>query len=224
MKLALIIAALLVSVNAMAQENIEKTIGNFNELKVYDLINVTLIKSDENKAVISGYQPHSVELVNKNGTLKVQMRLEEKFDGNNTKVILYFKDIDVIDVNEGAYVTSEDTFQQSKIELRAQEGGIIRIDLDVSENKVKAVTGGEIEVSGTAVRQDISINTGGIFQGETSESEATYVAISAAGEAIINVSKLADIKIRAGGDVYIYGNPETVNESKLFGGRIVRMD
>ncbi|WP_027126270.1 head GIN domain-containing protein [Gelidibacter mesophilus] len=224
MKLALIIAALLVSVNAMAQENIEKTIGNFNELKVYDLINVTLIKSDENKAVISGHQPHSVELINKNGTLKVQMRLEEKFDGNNTKVILYFKDIDVIDVNEGAYVTSVDTFQQFKIELRAQEGGIIRIDLDVSENKVKAVTGGEIEVSGTAVRQDISINTGGIFQGETSESEATYVAISAAGEAIINVSKLADIKIRAGGDVYIYGNPETVNESKLFGGRIVRMD
>ena len=33
-----------------------------------------------------------------------------------------------------------------------------------------------------------------------------------------------DIKIRAGGDVYIYGDPKKVNESKALGGRIKRMN
>lgn len=216
--------ALFIGVQSIAQEDIEKNIGDFDALKVYDLINVTLVKANDNKAIISGDHKSDVELVNKNGTLKIKMRLGEKFDGNKTNVTLYYKDIRVIDVNEGAYVKSEDTFKQHRMELRAQEGGIIKLTLDVSENDVKAVTGGEIQVSGKAVRQDIAINTGGIFSGKTFETESTYVSIRAAGEAHINASKVADIKIRAGGDVYIYGNPEHVNESKVLGGRIKVMD
>lgn len=224
MKILLTIVTLFLSVNAIAQDDIEKNIGDFDEIKVYDMINVELVKSDENKAVISGDNKSDVELVNKNGTLKIKMRLGESFVGNTTFVRLYYNKLEVIDVNEGAYVSSEDLFAQYKLELRAQEGAVIKLNLEVTDSKIKAVTGGEIEVSGKVIRQDISINTGGIFQGKSMESEASYVAIRAAGEAHINASRLADIKIRAGGDVYIYGNPETVNENKLFGGRIKRMD
>lgn len=224
MKIVLMIVSLFLGAHSIAQEGIEKNIGDFDELKVYDLINVTLVKSDKNRAIISGDNEKDVELVNNNGTLKIKMRLGEKFDGNKTNVTLYYRGIEVIDVNEGAYVTSEETFQQQKMELRAQEGAVIKLNLEVSESEVKAVTGGQIEVLGKAVRQDLSINTGGIFNGKTFETESTYVAIRAAGEAHINASKLADIKVRAGGDVYIYGNPEKVNESKVFGGRIKRMN
>ncbi|RXJ52419.1 head GIN domain-containing protein [Gelidibacter gilvus] len=224
MKILLSIVSLFLSVNAISQQDLEKNLGDFGEIKVYDMINVELVKSDENRAIISGDNKSDVELVNKNGTLKIKMRLGESFVGNKTTVRLYYKKIDIIDVNEGAYVSSDDIFQQDKIELRAQEGGVIKLQLEVTDVQVKAVTGGDIEVSGKVERQDISINTGGIFQGKSLESETTYVAIRAAGEAHINASRLADIKIRAGGDVYIYGNPETVNENKMFGGRIKRMD
>ena len=224
MKILLSIVSLFLSVNAISQQDLEKNLGDFGEIKVYDMINVELVKSDENRAIISGDNKSDVELVNKNGTLKIKMRLGESFVGNKTTVRLYYKKIDIIDVNEGAYVSSDDIFQQDKIELRAQEGGVIKLQLEVTNVQVKAVTGGDIEVSGKVERQDISINTGGIFQGKSLESETTYVAIRAAGEAHINASRLADIKIRAGGDVYIYGNPETVNENKMFGGRIKRMD
>ena len=224
MKRLLIIMSLFLSVNAIAQENIEKNVGDFDEIKVYDLINVELVKADENKAIISGDNISDVELINKNGSLRIKMRLGQNFEGNKTVVTLYYKSIDVIDANEGSYVSSQDTFKQYNMELRVQEGAIIKLLLDVTDAKIKAVTGGEIEVSGKAVRQDISINTGGIFQGKNLESESTYIAIRAAGEGHINASRLADVKIRAGGDVYIYGNPEKLNESKVFGGRIKRMD
>lgn len=224
MKILLMMVSLFLSVNAIGQQKIEKNLGDFHEIKVYDMINVELVKSDENKAIISGDNINDVEIINKNGVLRIKMRLGEKFEGNKTVVTLDYKKIDVIDVNEGAYVSSEDILQQNKIELRSQEGAVIKLNLDLTDVKVKAVTGGEIVVSGKAIRQDISINTGGIFHGESLESESTYIAIRAAGEGYINASKLADIKIRAGGDVYIYGNPETVNENKIFGGRIKRMD
>lgn len=224
MKILPIIMSFFLTFTAIAQENIEKNIGDFDEIKVYDLINVQLIKSDANKAIISGDNTSDVELINKNGSLRIKMRLGENFEGNKTVVTLHYKSIDVIDANEGSYVYSEDTFKQYNIELRAQEGAIIKVALDVTDAKVKAVTGGVVEVSGKAVRQDISMNTGGIFQGKNLETESTYITIRAAGEGHINASKLADVKIRAGGDVYIYGNPDKVNESRIIGGRIQRMD
>lgn len=223
MKRLLMITTIFLSVNTIAQEGIEKNLGHFNEIKVYDMINVELVKYDENKVIISGDNKNDVELINQNGILKIKMRLSESFVGNKTIVRLYYNGLDVIDVNEGAYVSSEDLFEQDKMELRAQEGGLINLKVHLVNSKIKVVTGGEIEVSGRVGRQDISVNTGGIFKGKSMESETTYVAIRAAGEAHINASRLADIKIRAGGDVFIYGNPETINENRLFGGRIKRM-
>lgn len=224
MKKILILATLLLSIHAISQSDIEKNIGDFNEIKVYDLINVALVPSDENRAVISGDNKSDVELVNKNGSLRIKMRLGQNFEGNKTVVTLYYKGLDVIDANEGSYVSSEVVFKQYNLELRAQEGAIIKIPLEVTDVKIKAVTGGEIEVVGSAVRQDISLNTGGILQGRHFQTEATYITIKAAGEGHINASRLAEVKVRAGGDVYIYGNPEKVTENKFLGGRIQVME
>ena len=66
--------------------------------------------------------------------------------------------------------------------------------------------------------------TGGFYNGKDLKTEKTEVSINAAGEAHVKASKLVDIKIRAGGDVYVYGNPETIKESKVLGGRVKRMD
>lgn len=215
---------LFVSFMGFTQTTIENNPGDFKELKVYDLINVTLIKSDTVKAIISGENKNDVSIMNDNGVLKIKMKLDEKFDGNKTNVTLYYKDIDVIDVNEGAYVSSEETFTKYKMELRAQEGGFIKVNLMVTEVDIKAVTGGEIQTNGTATRQDVSINTGGIYKGENLITESTKVSIRAAGNAYVNATHLVDAKIRAGGDIFIYGKPKQINESKVLGGQIKRMD
>lgn len=207
-----------------AQNPVEKTVGDFSELKVYDLIEVELIKSNKNKVVITGENKEDVIINNKNGTLKIKMKLEEAYDGNETKVILYYTSIDVIDVNEGAKVHSEDTIKQFEIDLRAQEGGKITVPVNVSYTNIKAVTGGIINASGKSKSQNISISTSGSFNGSEFKTDKTEVSIKAAGEAYVNASKIVDVKIRAGGDVYIYGDPETVNESKVLGGRIKRMN
>jgi len=218
--LSLLCLSLFFTVNAQ----IEKTIGEFSTVKVYDLIEVKMIKSDVDKVVISGKNKNDVKVVNKNGKLKIKMNLEESFDGSNTSVTLYYTNVEVIDANEGAFIAVDNTIEQFEIQLKTQEGGKIKADLNVTYAELRAVTGGEIEVTGTAKNQDISMYTGGIFKGENCKSKTSKVAIRAAGVAHINASEQLDIKIRAGGDVYIYGNPKRVDESRVLGGRIKRMD
>jgi len=223
MKHILSILAIIISSTVFAQDPIEKTIGEFKELKVYDLIEVELIESEENKVVISGDNSEDVVVNNKNGKLKIKMKLEEIFDGNKTRVKLYYTSLDIIDANEGAKVFSEAEIKQFEIDLKAQEGAKIDVKIHVTYTNIKAVTGGVITTSGTSENQKISLLTGGVYNGEELKTDNTEVAIRAAGEAHVNASKLVDAKIRAGGDVFIYGEPEHVNESRVFGGRIKHM-
>lgn len=224
MKRLILLVTILISGLTIAQKSIDKNIGEFKELKVYDLIEVELIKSNENKAIITGSNTQDVVINNKNGTLKIKMNIGKIFDGNNTKVILHYTSLDIIDANEGAIVSGKDSIKQFEIDLRAQEGGSIDIPLEVSYANIKSVTGGKIKATGSAKSQKVSLLTGGIYNAENLETNKTEVSINAAGEAYVKASKLVDVKIRVGGDVYIYGNPETVNESTVLGGRIKRMN
>jgi hypothetical protein len=224
MKNILVTIAFLITTITFSQSEITKEIGEFSELKVYDLIEVELIKSNKNEAVISGRNKSDVVIVNKNGKLKIRMKLEESFDGDNTNVKLYYTNIDIIDANEGAKIRSNDKIKQYEIELRAQEGGEINLELKVTSADIKSVTGGVIQTSGKAQSQDISISTGGVYKGKDLKTESTEIAIRAGGEADVNATDMLDIKIRAGGDVFVYGDPKKVNKSKALGGRIKHMD
>ncbi|WP_296382727.1 head GIN domain-containing protein [Winogradskyella sp.] len=223
MKKLTLIIALVIGFIINGQETIEKTVGEFTTVKVYDLINLKMIKSTEDKVVVSGKNKNDVEVVNKNGKLKIRMNIEEIYDGNDTVVILYYTSVDVIDANEGAKVVVNGAIEQFEIDLKTQEGGEITANLKTSYANFRAVTGGVITVIGSSKNQDISIYTGGVINGKDFVTEQTEVSINAAGEAYVNATEYVDVRIKAGGDVFIYGNPKKVEESRVLGGRIKRM-
>ena len=223
MKQFVLLLSLLITTNIFSQSDINKSVGEFSELKVYDLINVELISSDENRIEISGKNSSDVIVVNKNGKLKIRMKLEEYFDGNDVMVKLYYTGVDIIDANEGAFISSNETIKQFDLVLKAQEGGSIKLNLDVKSLEVRSYSGGIVNLKGMTTNQSLKINTGGIFKGSEFETTTTKVSISAGGEAYVNASELVDIKIKAGGDVFIYGDPTTINEKRAIGGRIKRM-
>jgi len=224
MKKSLLFTLLFITSIVFAQKPIEKEIGAFKELKVYDLIQVKLIQSSENKIEITGKYAESVVFVNKNGKLKIKMDIKESYSGNETKVNLYYTNCDIIDANEGASVYSNEVIKQFDMELSAQEGAKIDVELETSYVTVKSFTGGHIKAKGISKNQKVSISAGGIYEAKNLKTESTEVSVKAGGEASINASEMADVKITAGGNIYIYGNPEVVNESKAMGGTVKRMD
>ena len=223
MKKLLIAIVCMMSLSISAQKQVEKTIGEFKTLKVYDRINIKMIKSDVNKVVINGENRNEVEVINKNGKLTIRMGIEEIYDGDDTVVKLYYTSVEVIDANEGANITVENTIEQFEIDLKTQEGATITAELDVTYANIRSVTGGVIKATGKAKNQDISIYTGGVYKGAKCTSENSEVSINAAGEVYVNASEGVDIRIRAGGDVYVFGDPKRIDESRVFGGRIKRM-
>ena len=224
MKNTLLILSFFITTIALAQNPLEKAVGDFNEVKVYDLIEVNLIQSKENKVVIAGEDAQDVQVINKDGKLKIRMKLDKIFNGNKTFVEVHYTGLGIIDGNEGAFIASNELIEQDEIILKAQEGARIKVGLDVDEVEIRAVTGGIIETRGRANSQDITLNTGGVYEGKSFETKSTKVNIKAAGKAEVNASKIVDASVRAGGDVLIYGSPEIVKENTLLGGRIKMFD
>jgi len=224
MKKILYIAIFLISIGAIAQKEIVKEIGGFHTLKVFDLIEVNLIKSNTNQVVIKGQDVGDVKVLNENGKLKIRMVLDNRFNGEQTFVEVHYTDINVIDANEGSIIVSNELIKQNTIELKAQEGARIRVGLDVNHSKIKSTSGAVITASGTSKSQEINLTAGGVFEGRELNTLDATIKITAAGEAEVNVSNQVDVSVIAGGDVYIYGDPETVNKKTFAGGRVKVMN
>ncbi len=218
MKNVIFIALFIFSAVSFSQQTTE--VGEFNELKVYDLITVKLVPAATNEVVVNGNNADYVKIINDNGVLKIRMELEERFDGNATNVTVYFKNISILDANEGSYIFSETEMESISLELRAQEGAKIEVKAAVNSLYIKSVSGGIINVEGTAIRQDITINSGGIYNGENLISTEADVNVTAGGVATLHTTERIDAKVTAGGSIKVYGNPQHVKKKRLAGGNI----
>lgn len=193
---------------------------DFDEIKTFDQLNVTLIPSDENKVIIDGENQDKVEVVNKKGVLKIRMAITKILSGADTKVTLYFKNIQSIDANEGSIVTCKDIFKQTTIELSAQEGAVIEAELEVENLNAKLNSGSIINLSGKASTQKVIITSGGTLNAKNLETSQTTVSVSAGGSADVNASTLVDAKVNAGGTIFIYGKPRQIKQETFAGGTI----
>jgi hypothetical protein len=224
MKSFLFIIPILFSFLSIAQNPIEAIISDFDKLKTYDLITVSLVKSSENKIIISGRDSQDVEYVQKNGVLKIRMRAENIFDGAETFVHVYYKKLLTIDANEGSRIVSNGLIEQNRLVIKVQEGASVKAGLKVKNLDVRAVTGGIVELSGQVEDQILVVNTGGIVENAKLRTYYTKVNVQAGGEVEIYATQTADINVRAGGDVIVYGSPVNVKKKTLLGGRVKIME
>ena len=218
MKKVFILVIVFAMQSAVAQ--VSKNLGDFNTVKVYDKLNVKLIASSENKVTITGSREKEVEVVNNNGELKLRMPFPKLLSGNDITIQLYYKNIDGVDANEGSYVSSDEIFDATIMDVSAKEGAEIRLNLDVNKVNVKAVTGGIVVLEGKATNQDIVIMTGGVVENKALTTDQSTVNISAGGNAKVYATVLVDAKVKAGGNVVVYGKPKQINKKTVLGGTI----
>jgi hypothetical protein len=219
MKKIIVLIFVLVSHYNFAQ--VTKETGDFDAVKVFDKLNVKLIPAEENKIVISGYRNDEVEIVNKNGELKIRMPFPKLLSGDETTIKLYFKKLESIDASEGSYVSCDNEFEQTSMTLNAKEGAEIKVGLDVEKASLRAVSGGIITVFGKATNQKTVITAGGNVNAVDLHSLQADVNVSAGGKAEIYATTLVDAKVRAGGTIFIYGKPKQINQETFAGGKIV---
>lgn len=219
MKKLVIIAFVFLCQLATAQ--VTRNLGDFDQVKVFDKINVKLIAASENKIVVTGARADELETVNKNGELKIRMPFPKLLSGEDITVKLYFKNLESIAVSEGSYVSSENDFKQTSLDLNAKSGGEIKLTIAVDKVSVKVNSGGIVSLFGTAENQEVVITSGGILNAKELATSQTTISVAAGGKSEIHASILVDAKVRAGGSIFIYGKPKQINQEVFIGGTIL---
>ena len=205
----------------IASAQVTRNLGDFDQVKVFDKINVKLIAASENKIVVTGTRADELETVNKNGELKIRMPFPKLLSGEDITVKLYFKNLESIAVSEGSYVSSENDFKQTRLDLNAKSGGEIKLTIAVDKVSVKVNSGGIVSLFGTAENQEVVITSGGILNAKELATSQTTISVAAGGKSEIHASILVDAKVRAGGSIFIYGKPKQINQEVFIGGTIL---
>ena len=198
----------------------EKAVGDFNKVTSFDKIDVILIPSDENKVVLNGSGSDEVEVVNKNGELKIRMPLTQLLSGDNVSATVYFKEIDAVEANEGSRISCETTFDTTVFDIIAKEGSEITIKINVEKLNVRVANGSTVLISGSANNQDVIVNSGANYEAQKLKTKQTTVTSNAGGNANVYASNLVEAKVRAGGKIVIYGSPKQINQKIIAGGKI----
>ncbi len=200
-------------------------LGQFDEIKVFDGIRVTVIPSQADSLVIEGKNKDFVSYKNKNGRLYIRMNVKKRLSGFNTTVALFSSTpLEVIDVNEGAFVSFQDVLFQQSIVLKAQEGAEIDAILDVQKVTTKTVSGGIVNLKGAAVTQEHRVSAGGVVDAATLDSQQVQVSVKAGGSAAVRATELADARVSFGGSVKVYGEPKKLIQKTAVGGNIALVD
>ena len=201
------------------------SLGDFYKIKIFNGIKLELIKDKENKLEILEDKTDKVRFKNSNGILKVSLKFPDNLSVNEIKVKLYYKqDIQVIDGNEGSVITGNN-INQTYLEVKAQEGATIQLDISTKHLKVKSITGGIIQLTGKTKNQELEVDLYGVYHGYGLETtDNTTVKSGIGSKAELKTGETLNAKVSFGGSILYKGTPEVKQTKKVAGGIIKQMN
>lgn len=226
MKKVLLIAAFLITQVIISQTTIIKEVGDFTELKVFNGIEVELVRSEtDQKVEITGEKAEKVKIKNSNGKLKMSLKFPDLSADGKVLIKLYHKsDIQVIDGNEGSTITGID-IDQTHLEVKSQERAFINLVIKTKHLKVKSSSGGIIKLNGTSKNQDVDLDLYGVYHGyELKVSDNSSLRVGSGAKAEISAGEILNAKVTFGGSIFYKGNPEVIKDKKVAGGIIKQVD
>ena len=217
------------SLSAISQSKVTKNLGDFTTLKVYNGIELELIKSTDQKLEITGNKSEIVKIKNVNNTLKISLPFSLKPENNaaNGEVLVklyYNSNLDVIDANEGATITGKE-INQDKLEVRSQERAFINLVVKVKHLEVRTSSGGIVKLSGSTKNQTVDVDLYGIYNGFNLKAKSNSTVKAGTGaKAEISAGEILNAKVNFGGSIFYKGNPEVLKDKKVAGGIIQKRD
>ena len=202
----------------ISQVNIERNLGDFSKVAVYDGINLELVKSDENKLEINGENTSFVVVKNKNGDLKIRLNLERRFSGDRTMVTLYYKSLYNIISHEGSNVFSKDTLKQADLNIKANSGSTQNFLINLNTLNSIAATGANINVSGKVEYHDTNVSTGAEINAEKLMTTETYATSTTGGVLNVSATKELEANSKLGGIINVHQKTDKITESTFIGG------
>lgn len=202
MKVIVIVAALAFSQFAAAQKT--HSLDGLKRITIGSDIELTLVKGNESKVVVSDDEEFEVDY--KNGGLALQ--------GDGSATLYYKDDLESMVIGSDSEVKGTDEIKAKSFRLTAGSDSDIALNLNVQDLHVTAGSDSQITLSGKAGVLTATIGSDAQFSAEGLKAGDANINLGSDGEGIINAKGTVSATVASDASLTIHGNPAKVNESK----------
>ena len=192
----------------------KRTVGTFHGIDVATGIELTLTKGATEEVAVSASE---IEFRDKivtevvNGILKIHYEtktgsINKRKESKNLKAYVSYKALDLLHVTTGADVKIEGVLEATKLDLKANTGGLVKGEVNIGTLTVDQNTGSKITLTGKVDKLEAEGDTGSKFQGEDLATNTCSVEMSTGAGIYISVDKELNVKANTGGYVKYKGN------------------
>jgi len=220
----LVLAFLLASVVAVAQDRDERSLGSFDKIRVGQGIKVYLKKSNTEKAVVEVRGIDLDEIVTDVRGSSLNIYIDRNRTGNhiNVSVDLYYKSLTSIDVSSAAYIETSEPITGNFLEISVASAGSGDIEVNVESLEMDASSAGNLNVTGKAKTMEVTVNSAGSINANDLEAEDVTAKANTAGSLKVFATKRIDARANSAGSIRYRGNPDKEYTSTNSGGSIRR--
>jgi hypothetical protein len=227
----LIAFALLLSLQATAQQRVTKNVRDFTALKVMSGIDVYLSQSNEPSVRIEvdseeTLQELVVEVDNSN-TLVLRMPANKQVKRwwgtkNTTRIKAYvsFRELTSIQASAGSDVFGEGELTFKSLRINASAGSDIKLNLRATELDVNCGGGADVILQGTVATFKGVASGGSDIRAQELEVQVATLNVSGGSDAYIRVLRQLMATASGGSDIVYWGSPEKVSSNASGGSDI----
>ncbi len=202
------------------QEKKNLTMSSFSGIKVYSNIDVNLISSDVNKAIIYGHNSEYVVLSSKDKILKIRVSGGNILTPGRTKIDLYYSSpLGFIGAYQGSKINSHFPIKKTSLSIESKGGSSINIEVFCERLYTKVSFGGKAFIKGKAVNHELFFGYSGICESEKLITQQTKCKSNGGGYAYVFATKLLEAELY-GGLLRVSGRPKKIMKTERLGAKI----
>jgi hypothetical protein len=230
MKQSIILAALLITAFAGAQDKIKgngdvtkKTVStsNYDEVKVAGFFDVTLIAGSEGKIVVEG-ESNLIEYVEckvEGNALRIGVEKGKKISpsmGKTITVTVPFESLNEVTLAGSGDVTSKSTIKSTDFTTTLSGSGDIKLNIDAKKVDAKVTGSGNMTLDGKAGDLVCGVTGSGDLDAFGLDSTNVDSTVTGSGNCKVHCSDFLQAKVTGSGDIDYKGEPKK-KDTKVHG-------
>lgn len=216
---------------------------SFDEIKVSQSISAEIVKSDEEKVVVTAPSDiiDEIEVNNSGGKLSIRFKPNLNISARNVAVKIFAKDFSRVEANSSADIKIKDKFTQEKTDVIVSSSASINGNLEANSVSIEvsssaSFTGeiwavelqsevgssGDINISGKAKNANLSASSSGTLNAQKLTAQNAEIEASSSGDVSVSVSDQLNAAASSSGDINVTrkGNLNVMSQKESSGGSV----
>ena len=221
----------------------QEFVKDFDEIKVAQSISAEVVKSDQEKVVISAPSDiiDDILVENTNGKLYIHFKPNVNISARNVAAKIFAKDFSKIEASSSADIKIKDKFTQDKTDIEVSSSAGISGDLEANDLSIEVSSSGtfsgqiwavnlssevnssgDIKISGKTKNAALDASSSGTLNAQNVIAENAEIETSSSGSVSVSVSQQLNASASSSGDISVTkkGNINIISQKESSGGSV----